>query len=816
MNKTFALALMALALSLPAVAKDKKTAPKGEAPKEAQKEQETAVGDGLFGVSRKGADWYLSVPDSILGRPILAVTRYIASPVSAGVYGGEMVNNQTVYWEKGVNHTLILRSLILRANAEEGSTIAQAVKISKEDPILATFKIEDAKGGRSKVKVTQLFGGDTPAFGMNARSKKSYHLGELQKESSFITDIRTYPINTEVSTTKTYRFVMPDNARQQGTPSRYTGAILPAGVQTGVVTVQLNTSFVILPKEPMQRRLFDLRVGYFTDSFNWFTDEQQSVSERKFITRWRLEPRPEDVEKMKRGELVEPVKPIVYYIDPATPKQWVKYLIAGVNDWQKAFEQAGWKNAIRAEEWPNDSTMSMEDARFSVIRYLASEIPNAYGPQVHDPRTGEIIESHIGWYHNVMKLVHDWYMIQAGAIDPRARKMQFDEELMGELIRFVSSHEVGHTLGLRHNMGSSSQTPVEWLRNKEWVEKNGHTASIMDYARFNYVAQPEDSISYKGIYPRIGDYDKWAIEFGYKPVFDAKDENEDRLYWNREIVSRLKENPRLWFGSEEIRIDPRSQREDLGDNSMLASDYGLKNLQRVIKALPEWTQEEGDLDVNLKRMYGEAVSQYKRYIGHVCENIGGLYRTYKSVEQDGDVYTAVPKARQKEALDWLNRHVFQKPEWMVSETYLSRFTENPDEYLYGLVDAALNAQTTAVINAEALARMQGFADRDAANYRPEEYLSDLYGLVFSELKSGAKVDSYRRYVQRRLVEESLKVVAAKNDASDAKALVRYELQQLATQAEARSKTVTDKVTKAHWADLAKRIQDAFSAQQPRG
>jgi hypothetical protein len=809
MNKAFALAALTLVLSMPAVAKDKKTAPKGEAPKEASRESETAVGQGLFSVSRKGADWFLSVPDSILGRPILAVTRYIASPVGAGVYGGEMVNNQTVYWEKGVNNSLILRSLVLNANAEEGSVIGQAVKISKEDPILGTFKIEEAKDGLSKVKVTQLFGGDTPAFGMDARAKKSYHLGELQKESSFINDIRTYPINTEVSTTKTYRFITPDNPRQEGTPSRYTGAILPAGVKTGVVTVQLNTSFVILPKEPMQRRLFDLRVGYFTDSFNWFTDEQQSVSERKFITRWRLEPRPEDVEKMNRGELVEPIKPIVYYIDPATPKQWVKYLIAGVNDWQKAFEQAGWKNAIRAEEWPNDSTMSMEDARFSVIRYLASEIPNAYGPQVHDPRTGEIIESHIGWYHNVMKLVHDWYMIQAGAIDPRARKMQYDEELMGELIRFVSSHEVGHTLGLRHNMGSSSQTPVEWLRNKEWVEKNGHTASIMDYARFNYVAQPEDSISYKGIYPRIGDYDKWAIEFGYKPVFEAKDENEDRLYWNKEIVSRLKENPRLWFGSEEIRIDPRSQREDLGDNSMKASDYGLKNLQRVVKALPEWTSEEGDLNVNLKRMYGEVVSQYKRYIGHVCENIGGLYRTYKSVEQEGDVYTAVPKDRQKEALDWLNRNVFQKPEWMVAESYMTRFTETPDTYLYGLVDAAINAQTSAVINAEALARMQGFADQDAANYRPEEYLTDLYALVFSELKSGAKVDSYRRYVQRRLVEESLKVVTAKKDASDAKALVRYELQTLATQAEARSKTVADKVTKAHWADLAKRIQDAF-------
>jgi hypothetical protein len=809
MNKTFALALLSLLTALPMTAKDKKTASKAPVKQEAPSQPETVVGNGLFGVSRKGADWFLSVPDSILGLPILAVTRYIATPVSAGVYGGEMVNNQTVYWEKEKNNTLILRALVLNAAAEDGSVINQAVKISSEDPILATFKIEGGKGGSSKVKVTQLFGGDTPAFGMNARTKKSYYLADLQKESSFIDDIRTYPINTEVSTTKTYRFNMPDNARQPGTPNRSSGAILPAGIKTGVVTVHLNTSFVLLPKEPMQRRLFDLRVGYFTDSFNWFTDEQQNVQERKFITRWRLEPRPEDVEKMKRGELVEPVKPIVYYIDPATPKQWVKYLIAGVNDWQKAFEQAGWKNAIHAEEWPNDSTMSMEDARFSVIRYLASEIPNAYGPQVHDPRTGEILESHIGWYHNVMKLVHDWYMIQAGAIDPRARKMQFDEELMGELIRFVSSHEVGHTLGLRHNMGSSSQTPVEWLRNKEWVEKNGHTASIMDYARFNYVAQPEDSISYQGIYPRIGDYDKWAIEFGYKPVFDAKDENEDRLYWNKEIVKRLAENPRLWFGSEEIRIDPRSQREDLGDNSMKASDYGLKNLQRVIKALPEWTKEEGDLDVNLKRMYGEAVSQYKRYIGHVCENIGGLYRTYKSVEQEGDVYAPVPKARQKEALDWLNRNVFQKPEWMVAEPYMARLTEAPDSYLYGLVNTAINAQGTAVINAEALSRMQSFADQSAENYRPEDYLTDLTALVFAELKSGAKVDSYRRYVQRRLVDEALKVVAAKNDASDAKALVRYELQSLATQAEARSKTVADKATKAHWADIASRIKDAL-------
>lgn len=336
MNRLVGYLALSLCLCMPAVAKSKKEPAKAVAPTAAMQVQQ-----GLFGVAREGADWYLSIPDSILGRPILAVTRYIASPVSAGVYGGEMVNNQTVYWEKGVDSTLVLRSMILHAVAAQDSRIAQAVKISSEDPIVGTFKIQETAQGASRIKVTSFFAGDVQAFSMDARGKKSYHLGELQKDASFISSIRTYPINTEVSTTKTFRFVAPADTRQQGTPSRYTGAILPAGVQTGVVSVQLNTSFVLLPKQPMQRRLFDLRVGYFTDSFQWFSDEQQSVKERKFITRWRLEPRPEDVEKMKRGELVEPQKPIVFYIDPATPKQWVKYLIAGVNDWQKAFEQAG-------------------------------------------------------------------------------------------------------------------------------------------------------------------------------------------------------------------------------------------------------------------------------------------------------------------------------------------------------------------------------------------------------------------------------------------------------------------------------------------
>src|SRR4030095_3652758 len=294
-----------------------------------------------------------------------------------------------------------------------------------------------------------------------------------------------------------------------------------------------------------------------------------------------MEPKAEDMTKYKRGELVEPKEPIVYYVDPATPKQWRPYIIAGINDWNAAFEKAGFKNAIIGKEWPeNDTTMSLEDARYKVIRYFPSDVANAYGPNIHDPRSGEILQSYVGWYHNIMKLLHDWYFVQASPIDPEARKMTFSTELMGKLIQFAVSHEIGHTLGLRHNMGSSNLTPVEKLRDKKWVEANGHTVSIMDYARFNYVAQPEDNISEAGIMPRIGMYDKWAIQWGYRYTGVSKEEDEKiSTKW---ILDSLNANPKLWFGGEGRNYDARCQTEDLGDNSMKAGEYGIKNLKYVM------------------------------------------------------------------------------------------------------------------------------------------------------------------------------------------------------------------------------------------
>ena len=779
-------------------------APKdGAAPEKTETPVNLSFKPGLFGVAQNEKDWYLEVPDSLLGRRFLTVTRYVSITPGAGEYGGEEVNENMLYWEKAPNGNLLLRADIVNIRADEDQIIYKAVKVSSENPIVASFKPEKGGEKATRIKVNSLFEGDVQVFSLDNMSKRQYNLGGVKGDASFIESIRTYPINTEVTVTKTFTYNQPQpSAGGPGGPSRTT--VLPAGREAGTVTMVLNTSMVLLPEKPMQARWFDSRVGYFAGGYSQFSDDQQGVETVRFITRWRLEARPEDREKQKRGELVEPVKPIVYYIDPATPKQWRKYLIAGVNDWQKAFEQAGWKNAIHAEEWPEDNPdMSLEDARFSVIRYLASPIANAYGPNVHDPRSGEIIESHIGWYHNVMTLVHDWYQVQAGAIDPRARKMKYDEELMGDLIRFVSSHEVGHTLGLRHNMGSSSKTPVENLRNKEWVEKNGHTVSIMDYARFNYVAQPEDNIGKEGIYPRINDYDKWAIEFGYTPT-DFATPKEDHLYWNKVIVARLAENPRLWFGGEGRDNDPRALTEDLSDDAVAASTYGIKNLKRVIGQIPEWNKEEGDQYENVSRMYSAVTSQFGRYMGHVAANIGGRYITNKSIEQEGPKYEPVPKARQQSALNFLNENLFQKPSWLVEVPYIFNLTDQPDSYLYTLVNNVVSSSV--LLSTGKLDRLEQFAQYGAGNYTPEEYLSDLRGMVFTELDKGGKVDSYRRHLQQRYVSVALEVVK-NNQVSGSKALLLAQLTDI--QKKAAKAKGGDDTTKAHWQSLARQIEQAL-------
>ena len=781
-TKAIATSLLALLTFAPASASK---CGKSHAPKVANAQQKPEAGTltkGLFNVYKQGTEWMFDVPDSLIGREFLVTVRFTSTPAGTGKYGGELANQQTVYWEKAPNGNLQLRSRLLISQADSTDAINRAVVAASSDPIIGSFKVESRQGAASRIKVTQFFMDDNQALSVPSYLKSTMGLQALLPNLSYIESIHTFPMNTEVRTTKTWMS---------------TGRNTYSAAYTGKVTLGLNVSFVLLPKKPMMPRLFDPRVGYFTEDFTQYSDNQQRISKKEYISRWRLEPKDSaDMEKMKRGELVEPKKPIVYYIDPATPKQWRPYLIAGVNDWQKAFEEAGFKNAIIAKEWPDsDSTMSMEDARYSVIRYLASDIENAYGPHISDPRSGEIIESHICWYHNVMSLVHDWYMVQASSIDEAARCMKYDTDLMGQLIRFVSSHEVGHTLGLRHNFGSSSTVPVDSLRSKAFVEAHGHTPSIMDYARFNYVAQPEDSIGHDGIFPRIGDYDKWAIKWGYTPMWDAYDDASDHWELEKMTTAALKNNPRLWFGDGETNTtnDPRCQTEDLGDDAVKASEYGILNLKRLMKNLPQWTYESNDINSsNVRGMYENVIGQFLRYAGHVQRNIGGVCHDYKTVDQSGAVFYDTPKTKQKDCLDYLDRNVFHEPTWLISETFVSRVTSSPEK-----LAARIGKKVVApLFSASLLGRL-------TQTYPVSEYLPEVTKRLFSSLYAGntSEPSTYVRTLQRTAVEQLISTFQQGNQ-SDVYGAVLLQLRQLQKKCSAASST-------AHYAALADQIERAL-------
>ena len=778
---------------------------------------------GLFTVHKVEDKWYFEIPDSLFGREILAVTRVAKTATGAG-YGGEEVNEQVLRFEKGPDNKIFIRIVFYVNVASDTLPIYQAVRNSNVEPIAAAFDLKSLGKDSSGVviDVTDFFKGDNQVVSLTSGLKRQYNLSSPSADRTYINSIRTFPINTEVRVTRTYS-ASPAPAGLILSP--FPSSNLIAASEAGAVTLELNTSMVLLPKVPYKKRVYDERVSYFSDGYtNYGLDVQKAQSE-KFITRWRLEPRPEDVEKMKKGELVEPQKQIVYYIDPATPVKWRKYLKLGIEDWQKAFEKAGFKNAIVAKDWPeNDSTMSLEDARFSVLRYFASDIENAYGPHVHDPRSGEILESHIGWYHNIMNLLRDWYMVQTGAIDPRARKVKLDDSLMGQLIRFVSSHEVGHTLGLPHNMGSSSATPVEKLRDKAWVEANGHTYSIMDYARFNYVAQPEDNVGPAGLYPRIGEYDKWAIQYGYTPIFD-KDEKEEKAILNDWAKAHAADPKYRFLRQRAIPSDPRAQTEDLGDNAMKAGEYGIKNLKRILPNLSQWTFQPGEPFETLDELYIQVLTQLRRYMGHATANIGGIYEDPKTYDQEGEVFTPVPKSLQKEAVAFLNKNAFESPTWLIDWKQLKKFDQDQVvEEIRGFQQGTLNS----VLDPGRLERMsESSAQLGKEAYGTDELLDDLRKGIWSEVYAHKPIDIYRRNLQKAFVEilgtmisgqtfgfsfggsrriSSMYGITGVNlKVSDLISVAKGTLRTLKTDITAVLPTIQDRMTRYHLQDVVDRI-----------
>lgn len=776
--------------------------------------------EGLFKVHRVEDKWYFEIPDNLLGRDILAVNRI--SKAAAGMriggffgYAGDQIGQNVVRFEKGPNNRVFLRTISFAEYTKDStSPMFSAVNNSNVQPIAASFDIRafSKDTTSSVIEVTDYINGDNDVLHFSSSLKSSLRLGAIQSDKSYIEGVKSYPINIEIKTVKTYGRM----------PAPSIGIPGSGGGPTGNMTVELNSSLVLLPKVPMQARYYDPRVGFFDVGYVDYDLNPQGVKNISIIKRWKLEPRDEDIEKYNKGELVEPKKPIIFYIDPATPKKWVPYLIQGVNDWQVAFEKAGFKNAIIAKLAPSrqeDSTWSLDDARNSAIVYKPSNIANASGPSISDPRSGEIMESHINWYHNVMELLRDWYFVQAAPVDAKARKMIFDDELMGQLIRFVSSHEVGHTIGLRHNYGSSSSVPVENLRNKAWVEANGHTPSIMDYARFNYVAQPEDNISQAGLFPRIGDYDKWAIEWGYRRFPEFKSPEAEKEYLNKWVIEKMK-NKRLWFGTEINFDDPRSQSEQVGDDAMKGGMYGIKNLQRIVPNLMEWTKEPNEDFSNLRSLYEQVQTQFNRYMGHVTKYVGGIMETPKMVEESGAVYEVVPEAKQKEAVEFLNKNLFTTPVWMLNNEIFSRTGLNGLTIIGQVQDNILGR----LLSTRTLNKLiEGEASLGNKAYQITELMSDLKKGIWSELAAKKKIDVYRRNLQKSYITILtnllnpaspassagggfvITITSSSPDKSDIKSVVRAHLAQLRNEARTAANAIPDVMTRFHLQDVVFRV-----------
>ena len=752
---------------------------------------------GVFIVHRLMEKLFYEIPRAQLGKEFLLVVDYAATPEGTR-YGGENLDSRVIRWQRMGNRVL-LRSVSYDVVADSSTPVSRAVRLSNLEPVLMSFDLAAFSPNADSnlvIEVTRLFTTDVPEL----TARRAFRLRRLDPARSMVETARSFPTNIDVKALHTFE-----------------NDSVPGDRGLGTMSFEMHYSMVLLPDHPMAERLCDNRVGFFSVRQLDYGREGHRVAERCYITRWRLDP------KDPSATVSDPVKPIVFYLDPATPEKWAPWLIKGVEAWEPVFRAAGFSNAITARRAPTpqeDAAFDLDDARYSTIRWLPSQIENAYGPHTSDPRTGEILQSNIGWYHNITSLLEAWWWVQVGAVDPRARHLPLPDSLMGQMVAYVATHEVGHTLGLPHNQLSSGYYPVDSLRSPTYSRRNGTSYSIMDYARNNYVAQPGDDAQ---LMPKIGPWDYYVIDWGYRRIPRATTPDAERPVLDS--LARLQDSmPWLRFGNPD-GIDPRTQTEALGDDPVKATGYGLANIMRLVPMLlPATTTDRLEDYSLLDDLYGRLIGQWAFEMGHVAVVPGGVWRQEKYPDQAGVIHTAVPRARQAEAVRFLNEHAFTTPLYFLDAQVLRRIEPT------GFVERIRTRQTAILNTLFQDARLSRLAEQGATlppgtAYTLADLFSDVRRGIFTELVATRPVvDAYRRNLQRAFVDQMDRLintplvttpppgfgqfpgfVPPPPRPGDARALARLELQELQATLRTALARATDRTTRAHFGDLQARI-----------